>query len=143
MRRPRWAQEQQQEEQARSRPAALLRVLLQEPLQARQQVRRQCDSQLMSPEAADVVVGEQDILHGLSRARSVRRALGAVAPGLHGAANPVEDHASGDVDEHGRACCSSLLVVIPIVPSMHVAKTVTSAHAAACLCLAFSLQQTQ
>ena len=34
-------------------------------------------------------------------------------------------------------------VVIPIVPSMHVAKTVTSAHAAACLCLAFSLQQTQ
>ena len=35
------------------------------------------------------------------------------------------------------------LVVIPIVPSMHVAKTVTSAHAAACLCLAFSLQQTQ
>ena len=34
-------------------------------------------------------------------------------------------------------------VAIPIVPSMHVAKTVTSAHAAACLCLAFSLQQTQ
>ena len=35
------------------------------------------------------------------------------------------------------------IVVIPIVPSMHVAKTVTSAHATACLCLAFSLQQTQ
>jgi hypothetical protein len=40
-------------------------------------------------------------------------------------------------------CAQSSFVVIPIVPSMHVAKTVTSAHAAACLCLVFSLQQTQ